>query len=40
MFRKLLFICLWLCVLSGTAATGDAPRSAPPFEAPARVAAP
>ena len=37
MFRKLLFICLWLCVLSGTAATGDAPGPATPSEAHAPV---
>jgi hypothetical protein len=29
MFKKFLYICLWLCVLSGTASTATPPNAAP-----------
>jgi hypothetical protein len=32
-FKKLLYICLWLCVLSGTASTATPPSAAPALTA-------
>ncbi len=34
MFKKVLYICLWLCVLSGTAATATPPSHGPALDAP------
>lgn len=36
MFKKLVYICLWLCVLSGTASTASSPV---PARTPASVSA-
>ncbi|XXJ20648.1 hypothetical protein ACR42D_14155 [Desulfovibrio caledoniensis] len=33
MFKKLLYVCLWLCVLSGTASTATPPAAAPALAA-------
>jgi hypothetical protein len=35
-FRKFVYICLWLCVLSGTASTATPPGPAPPAAPSAR----
>ncbi|MEZ7195256.1 hypothetical protein [Pseudodesulfovibrio karagichevae] len=36
MFRKFVYICLWLCVLSGTASTATPPDAAAPAAPSAR----
>ncbi|OIQ52315.1 hypothetical protein BerOc1_00790 [Pseudodesulfovibrio hydrargyri] len=33
MFKKVLYICLWLCVLSGAASTATPPDAAPTITA-------